>query len=98
MSFEYDEKGKIYTNIVRKKTVNAMLQTTTHLMRGKLHIRQNQRVKDELDLNESFLALTDVSVLGVDGKPIHQAPFLAVSRSQIVWVIPEEMEEGSVNE
>ena len=98
MSFEYDEKGKIYTNVVRKKAVNAMLQTTTHLMRGTLHIRRDQRVKDELDLNESFLALTDVSVLGVDGKPIHQVPFLAVCRSQIVWVIPEEMEEGSANE
>ena len=98
MSFEYDEKGKIYTNVVRKKAVNAMLQTTTHLMRGKLHIRQDQRVKDELDLNESFLALTDVSVLGMDGKPIYQAPFLAVCRSQIVWVIPEEMEEGSADE
>ena len=92
------KKGKIYTNIVRKKAVNAMLQTTTHLMRGKLHIRRNQRVKDELDLNEAFLALTDVSVLGVDGNPIYQAPFLAVRRSQIVWVIPEEMEEDSANE
>ena len=98
MSFEYDEKGKIYTNVVRKKVVNAMLQTTTHLMRGTLHIHHDERVKDELDRDESFLALTDVSVLGVDGKPIHQAPFLAVRRSQIVWVIPEEMEEGSADE
>ncbi len=98
MSFEYDEKGKIYTNVVRKKAVNAILQTTTHLMRGTLHIRRDQRVKDELDLDESFLPLTDVSVLGVDGKPIHQVPFLAVCRSQIVWVIPEEMEEGSADE
>ena len=95
MSFEYDEKGKIYTDVVRKKTVNAMLQTTTHLIRGTLHVRRDQRVKDELDLNESFLALTDVSVLGVDGKPIHQAPFLAVQRSQIVWVIPDEREKDA---
>ena len=61
----------------------------------RLYVRHDERVKDELDRDESFLALTDVSVLGVDGKPIHQAPFLAVRRSQIVWVIPDEMEEGS---
>lgn len=98
MSFEFDEKGKIYTNVVRKKAVDATLQTTTHLIRGTLHIRHDQRVKDELDLNESFLALTDVSVMGADGKPIHQVPFLAVRRSQIVWVIPDEAEEGGTNE
>ena len=98
MSIEYDEKGKIYTNVVRKKAVAAMLQTTTHLIHGTLHIRQDQRVKDELDLDESFLALTNVSVLGMDGKPIHQVPFLAVRRSQIVWVIPEETQDGGANE
>jgi hypothetical protein len=95
MSFEYDEKGKIYTNVIRKKAVNAMLQTTAHLIRGKMYVHHDERVKDELDRDEPFLALTDVSVLGVDGKPVHQVPFLAVRRSQIVWVIPDEMEKDA---
>lgn len=90
MTIEYDEKGKIYTNVVRKKAVVALVQTTAQLIRGTLHIQQDERVKDELDHDESFMAMTDVTVLDADGKPAHQAPFLAVKRSQIVWVIPEE--------
>lgn len=92
MTFEYDEKGKIFTDVVRKTPVAATVQTTSHLIQGLLHIRQGERVKDELDRDELFLAITEVKVLGTDGKPIFQVPFLAVRRSQIVWVIPEEQQ------
>lgn len=90
MTIEYDEKGKIFTDIVSKVPILATIQTTTHLMRGQIHVRRDQRIKDELDLDESFLALTDVSVLGADGQTLFQAPFLAVRRSHIVWVLPEQ--------
>lgn len=89
MTIEYDEKGKIFTEVVSKVAVSATIQTTTHLMRGRLHVRRDQRIKDELDLNENFIALTDVSVLRPDGQILFQAPFLAVRRSHIVWVLPE---------
>ena len=89
MTIEYDEKGKIFTDIVSKIAVYATVQTTTHLMRGHIHVRRDQRIKDELDRDKSFLAMTDVSVLNSDGQPLFQAPFLAVQRTQIVWVIPE---------
>jgi hypothetical protein len=59
-------------------------------MRGLLHIRRDQRIKDELNHNENFLALTEVSILGPDGQSLFQAPFVAVQRAQIVWVIPEQ--------
>ncbi len=90
MTIEYDEKGKIFTDIVSKVTVQATIQTTTHMLRGNLHVRRDQRIKDELDVDENFLALTEVSVLGPDGQTLFQAPFLAVRRSHIVWVIPEQ--------
>jgi hypothetical protein len=90
MSIEYDEKGKIFTEIVSKVPILATLQTTTHLIHGCLHVRRDQRIKDELDVNENFLAMTDVSVLGPDGQTLFQAPFMAVRRSHIVWVIPEQ--------
>ena len=73
-----------------KVAVQATIQTTTHMIRGNVHVRRDQRIKDELDVNENFLALTQVSVLGPDGQTLFQAPFLAVRRSHIVWVIPEE--------
>lgn len=94
MTFEYDEKGKIFTDIVSKVVVPATIQTTTHLIRGQLHVRRDQRIKDELDLAENFLAVTDVSVLGPDGQTLFQAPFLAVRRSHIIWVLPEQNQSG----
>lgn len=90
MTFEYDEKGKIFTDIVSKVSIPATIQTTTHLIRGQLHVRRDQRIKDELDIAENFLAVTDVTVLAPDGQTLFQAPFLAVRRSHIVWVIPEQ--------
>ena len=94
MTFEYDEKGKIFTDIVSKVAVPSTIQTTTHLIRGHVHVRRDQRIKDELDINEGFLALTDVSVLGPDGQTLFQATFLAVRRSHIVWVLPEQNQIG----
>lgn len=94
MTFEYDEKGKIFTDVISKLSISATVQTTTHLIRGHVHVRRDQRIKDELDLDENFLAMTDVSVLGPDGQTLFQAPFLAVRRSHIVWVLPEQNHSG----
>ena len=90
MTIEYDEHGKIFTDIVSKVSIYVTIQTTTHMIRGRMHVRRDQRVKDELDQEENFLALTDVHVLGPDGQTLFQAPFLAVRRNHIVWVIPEK--------
>jgi hypothetical protein len=92
--FEYDEKGKIFTDVVHKVSIEALIQTTTHLIRGLIHVPRGERVKNELDRDELFLAVTDASVLGPDGEAIHQAGFLAVCRTQIVWIIPREEEPG----
>lgn len=93
MSIQYDEKGKIFTDIVSKVSVLATIQTTKHLMRGRIHIRRDQRVKDELDREEGFLALTDVSIFDSNGTVQLEAPFLAVKREHIVWVIPESKQD-----
>ena len=90
MVIEYDDKGKIFTDVVSKRTILATVQTTTHLMRGQLHVRHDQRIKDELDRQKTFLAMTDVSVLAPDGQILYQAPFLAVNRAHIIWVLPEQ--------
>jgi hypothetical protein len=95
MTIEYDEKGKRFTDIITKRPVYATIQTTTHLMRGHIHVRQDQRIKDELDLDEKFLAVTDVNVLAPDGHILFQAPFLAINRDHIVWVHPEQNKKES---
>ena len=90
-----DEKGKIFTDVVHKVTIPAVVQTTQHVIYGNVHVRQDERLKDELDRDKLFMAMTDVSVIGADGQVIRKSRFLAVHRAQIVWVMPaQEMGEA----
>lgn len=94
MTVEYDEKGKIFTEVISKVEIPAIVQTTTQLIQGNVHVRRDERLKDELDRDELFLAITDAKVIGADGQTLHQARFLAVRRAQIIWVMPaNETEE-----
>jgi len=88
MTVEYDEKGKIFTDVVSKVAIPAVVQTTQHLIRGNVHVRNDERLKDELDRDELFLAMTDASMFGPDGQEVHKSRFVAVRRAQIVWVMP----------
>lgn len=88
MTIEFDEKGKIFTDVVSKISIPAVVQTTKHLIRGNVHVRRDERLKDELDRDELFLAITEASVIGADGQELHKSDFLAVRRAQIVWVMP----------
>lgn len=93
MTFEFDEKGKIFTEVVSKVAIPAVVQTTQHLIRGNIHVRRDERFKDELDRDELFLAITDATVIGSDGQTLHESRFLAIRRTQIVWVIPSQETE-----
>lgn len=86
----YEEKGKIFTNIITKKPVEVIIQTTKNLIRGKVHIRPDERLKDEINLPESFLAVTEATIFDEQDKILYRSNFLAVNRSQIVWLVPEE--------
>ncbi|MEK6751847.1 MAG: hypothetical protein AABZ00_06240 [Chloroflexota bacterium] len=98
MTIEYDEKGKYYTDIVTKLPVSCLIQTTTHLMRGFVHVRQGERFKNELERDEAFLAMTNVNILGAGEEILYTAPFMAVQRSQIVWVMPVGGEQEEIKE
>jgi hypothetical protein len=96
MSIEYDDKGKYYTNVISKITVSSILQTTTHLIRGMVHVRQGERLKDELENDESYVAVTNANVYDANGNVAYSSPFMAVHKNQIVWIMPAE--ENSTGE
>jgi hypothetical protein len=79
--------------VVTKIPVPAVIQTTSHMLRGLVHVLRDQRLKDELDLDQPFIAVTDANILDGDGQILFHAPFLAVRRSQIVWIMPVEEAE-----
>ena len=93
MTIEYDEKGKFYTDVVKKLPVPVVIQTATHLVRGLIHVRDGERLKNELERNEMFLAVTNAVIYGAEDKILYTVPFLAVQRAQIVWIMPVDEED-----
>ena len=98
MTFEYDNKGKFFTDVISKIPISALVQTTTHLIKGNIHIRKDERVKDELGRTENFLALTEASILDKNGNVLYENSFIAIHLGQIVWVIPQEDEQKNGDE
>lgn len=86
MTINYDEKGKIFTDVVTKEAVPARIQTTSHLIEGEVHIRPGCRLKDELNTDESFLAVTNATIFNADQEVLFRTSFIAVRRDQVVWV------------
>ncbi|MGA2113018.1 MAG: hypothetical protein ABSG98_12875 [Anaerolineales bacterium] len=90
-----DPKGKHYTAVVQKRAIPARIQTTRQLIQGKVHAPPDQRVTDELDSPQRFLAVTEAQVFDDQGRPIGTFPFLSVNKTQIVWLAPAD---GSTTE
>lgn len=95
MTIQYDEKGKIFSDIVRKTDVRATIQTITHRIDGRIFLAAAERPKDALNAEEAFLAVGDATIYDADGNQLYRADFIAVNRSHIVWVIPHE-DDGMV--
>lgn len=94
MTAHIDPKGKLFTDLVTKQEVPALVQTVTHLIQGSLHVHPGIRPLDELNRAGEFIAITQAAVLGPDGKELYRADFLAQRKSHVVWVIPLEETEG----
>lgn len=91
MSSVYDKKGKTFTQVVNKHTVPVIIQTQTNRIKGNMHLRESERIKDALNDSHDFIAVTSVVVFDTDGiAQIHQTEFMALNRANIVWVIEDE--------
>jgi hypothetical protein len=88
MYASFEEKGKIYTDVVTKTPIEVLIRTNEELIRGKVHIRPQDRLKEELDKPEIFLAVTDAKVLDENGIEKYKTNFIAINRSHIIWLIP----------
>jgi hypothetical protein len=89
MVIEFDDNGKFYTDIIPKTPIPVIIQTATHRIHGNIHVSQDRRIKDELDLPEKFIAITEAVIHMPDGQVLYHANFLAVQRAEIIWVLPD---------
>lgn len=90
MDFRFDEKGKFYTEVITKEAVAVMIQTHSFRIRGHIYIRPENRLIDELNQSDRFLALTNVVVLNLDGEILKRAEFLSINRDHIIWIVPAQ--------
>jgi hypothetical protein len=96
MYASFEEKGKIFTQVITKTPLEVIIQTTGMTIRGNVFIRPDQRLKDEINSGEQFIAITD-AVINRDGNTESlKRKFLLVNRDQIIWIGPadEESYEG----
>lgn len=67
------------------------IQLSTHRVHGDIHIRPDERLKDELDKTSGFLAITSIQVFSMDGKTLEmQSDFMLINSNEIIWIIPDE--------
>jgi hypothetical protein len=90
MGIYFDEKGKFFTDVVSKEAVMVTVQTLTQRIHGRIHIRSGERLKDEINHAELFLAITDATILDDAGKPLYHGEFMAINREHIIWILPDD--------
>lgn len=92
-----DSKGKIFTNVVTKRPVRALLRMPTQTLVGSIYLRPDNRLLDELNDSEAqFLAVTDVYVYDETVTTLlYTTRFLAVNKDHILAIVPfEDLEAG----
>jgi hypothetical protein len=90
MNSQFEEKGKIFTNVISKTPLQVTIQTITHRIHGELYVRPGERLKDELNTSEEFLAVTNATIYDAESRELYRCGFLTLSLRQIVWLIPDD--------
>lgn len=85
---EFDERGKIFTKVINKVPVHVIIQTTAQLIYGKIHVKPDERLSDEINRDLEFLPVTNAVIYSLEGQILYQANFLSINRGQIVWILP----------
>jgi hypothetical protein len=90
MFSSFEDRAKVFTNIVTKLPIDVVIQTTTNRITGKVHIRPDERFLDEVNQDKRFLPVTEAVVLNEQGDELYHSNFMVVNRGQILWIVPLE--------
>ena len=50
----------------------------------------DNRIIDELNETNQFMAITDAKIMDQEDNVLYQAEFLSINVNQIIWVLPVE--------
>jgi hypothetical protein len=99
MVFDVDQKGKFFTEVITKDKVNSHIQMGAYRIRGNVHVRRGDRLSDELNQENKFLAVTNAEIFSQAGELLYITDFLAINRDHIVWLMPlMEQEKQAVGQ
>jgi hypothetical protein len=84
-----ETRGKIFTDVVSTRPVPVIVQTRHNRILGDFHVRPDWRLKDEVNEQDAFVALTDVEVYDESGAQVFKAEFMVLRRDSIEWIVPE---------
>jgi hypothetical protein len=90
MVTKYDEKGKFFSEVITKLPQAVTIQTALHVIRGDIFVRPEDRLKDELNRDEKFIAVTNATVLNQNGEVLYRCNFLNINCDQVIWIIPDK--------
>lgn len=90
MTMPFGEQSKFFTAVISKEAIDVTIQTLTHLIKGQIHVKPGERLKDGINQTELFLALTNATILDSNGKELYHTGFLAVNRTHVIWLLPDE--------
>ena len=76
--------------LMEKFIVPCMIMTNVGKIKGELHRRGGFRIIDELNLESTFLAVTNATIHAGQGTKVVKADFLILRGDQIICVIPDE--------
>lgn len=100
MVLDFDDKGKYFTEVITKDKIISHIQMGAYRIRGNVHVRRGDRLSDELNRENKFLAVTDAEIFSQAGELLYITDFLAINREHIVWLMPlvEQEKEAAEQE
>jgi hypothetical protein len=91
VKYQVDEKGKFFTAHVTKLRLPITVCVGNWIVEGTVHLKSDNRLKDELNDGETFIAITQARVWETDSdKPLYEPEVLIVHKNQIIWIFPRE--------
>lgn len=97
MSIHYDEKGKFFTDVILKDAVPVLIQTPTNRIRGNIYVRPGERIKDQINQEDMFLAVTEAILYDLTGEELYRGDFILVNREHLIWLLPEDQIQKQVS-
>jgi len=89
MTTRIDAKGKVFTDVVHKTELPVVIQTASQLIHGHMYLRPGDRLIDEMNREDRFVAVTGALIYGANGEALQQAEFLTLNKAHVVWIRPD---------